>query len=366
MQIELYSKLQDPLDAIERLGIMLSKSGMAKCDRVEQGQVLAWACVSERKSPFQILRTFHLVDGQLSKKAMAALAEFRQLGGKHKWLKTGEDGLEAQGEFTYEGNSLTVSFTLEDAKRQNLVKPNSTWIKNPGVMLRARVSSAAVAMLAPEIYAGDDDGGGNDIPDAPALDLDVICPDATPPAAKPNPVLDVEAEIVPDDAPAPHKPIPAVPLPTPAASKAKPPVNPTPPKPTQPTFTPPQPDAPPPQLDLGPPSLPPPFRPAANPPVPVAPPPAAPIAAPPPEPIILVSPEQVEAMGQIFAGNFLRVATWMIREKWIPGCFTPMITEAAAGAHLQAHLPALSQIRAQRILTRKMNFMRSVTEIPRQ
>ncbi len=163
MEIELYSKLNDPLSAITQLGKIFAKSGMFGCEREEQGQVLAMICLSEQKSPTEITRNYDIVDGKLRKKSLAALADFRKAGGRQKWIKTGdeaaanEDHREAVGEFTLDGNTVTVRFSMGDAKRQGLVRDKSNWVKTPGNMLRARCASNAVAMLAPEIYAGESD-----------------------------------------------------------------------------------------------------------------------------------------------------------------------------------------------------------------
>ena len=160
MEIQLYTKLNDPITAIEKLGLMFAKSGMFGCERTEQGQVLAMICLAEMKSPTAIVRDYHIIDGKLSKKSLAALADFRGAGGKHKWIQTGDeaakdDDKEAIGEFEFQGNKLTVKFSMADAKKAMLFRPRSAWEKQPANMLRARVISNAVAMLAPEIYAGD-------------------------------------------------------------------------------------------------------------------------------------------------------------------------------------------------------------------
>ncbi|HYG22751.1 MAG TPA: hypothetical protein VEH04_08220 [Verrucomicrobiae bacterium] len=155
MEIELYSKINNPVEAIERIGQFLAKSGMFGCEKVEQGQVLAMECLATGKPPSVIARTYHILDNKLSKKALAALAEFRQMGGKHKWVKDGTDGKEAVLELALEGNTITSKFTIEEAKAQGLIRPKSNWEKTPANMLRARAISNGVAMLAPEIYAGD-------------------------------------------------------------------------------------------------------------------------------------------------------------------------------------------------------------------
>ncbi len=171
MEIQLYTKLNDPISAIEKLGLMFAKSGMFGCERTEQGQVLAMICLAEMKSPTAIVRDYHIIDGKLAKKSLAALADFRGAGGKHKWIQTGDEAAndadkEAIGEFEFQGNKLTVKFSIADAKKAMLIRPRSAWEKQPANMLRARVISNAVAMLAPEIYAGD--AGEDESQPAPA------------------------------------------------------------------------------------------------------------------------------------------------------------------------------------------------------
>jgi hypothetical protein len=156
MQIELYERMQNPLDGIKAIGEMFAKSGMFGCDNTSAGQVLAVICMTERKSPVELLRTYDIVDGKLRKKALASLADFRAKGGKHKWLKTGDDGKEAVIELTHEGQTVTSRFTIDEARNMGLVRDKSNWVKSPANMLRARAISNGVAMLCPEIFAGDD------------------------------------------------------------------------------------------------------------------------------------------------------------------------------------------------------------------
>jgi hypothetical protein len=166
MQIELYSKLNDPLAAVKQLGEVIARSQFAGCDRVEQGQFLALVCLSENKTPTEILRTFDIVEGKLRKKALAALAEFNAMGGKHKWISTGEgvfaDENErfAEIELTLGDAVLRTRFSIADAirggaKLKSQKGFDTVWAKNPANMLRARCISNGVAMLAPSIFAGD-------------------------------------------------------------------------------------------------------------------------------------------------------------------------------------------------------------------
>jgi len=156
MEIELYSKIQNPIETCERVGKWLVKSGVVKSDREETGQVAMVIAMSEGKSIVDVVRTYDfMATGGFRKKAQAGLAEFRRIGGKHKWLTDPMNQEEAAIELTLEGSTLISKFTIEHAKKRGYVRPKSAWETTPESMLRARAISNGVIMLAPEIYAGD-------------------------------------------------------------------------------------------------------------------------------------------------------------------------------------------------------------------
>ena len=69
-------------DAFEKFGMTLGKSGVFGFTRAEQGVTMLAICTTERMTPLQFMRTFHVMpDGKFTKKAQAALVEFEQLGG---------------------------------------------------------------------------------------------------------------------------------------------------------------------------------------------------------------------------------------------------------------------------------------------
>jgi len=164
---------------------------MFGCSNEAQGRVLALACIAERKNPLELVRTYHIIDGKLSMRADAMLAEFRKLGGKVRWTATGDDGKEAKAIFSFEDVDTEIGYSIEDAKRAGLVKDKSAWVKDPGAMLRARVTSKAVRMLAPEIVAGyytpeeiDDVADGRDAKAAVVVDAESIAKAAATRAKK--------------------------------------------------------------------------------------------------------------------------------------------------------------------------------------
>lgn len=213
MEITLYEKMQNPLEAVDRLGDVMASSGMFGCDNKNAGKVLAMICMVERKSPVELMRTYDIIGGKLRKKALASYAEFRQKGGKVEWLKLGDDGKEARAKLTFEGQTIELSFTMEQAiKGGAIMKPGSNWQKTPGNMLRARLLSNGIAILCPEIFAGGEDDDEINSAPAPAIKLEPakatitsehvttaapIIPSPAPQVEPAKPVI-VEAEVVPN------------------------------------------------------------------------------------------------------------------------------------------------------------------------
>lgn len=152
----IYRKLSDPLTAIKEMGQMFAGSGMFGCTKVEQGQVLALACMIEGKSPFELMRNYHIIGGNLSMRSSAILAEFQRRGGVARWHSKLNDGDEAKADFAMGDNTLSdASYTIEDAKREGLVGgSNPNWKTRPADMLRARLITKAIRMIAPGIVMG--------------------------------------------------------------------------------------------------------------------------------------------------------------------------------------------------------------------
>lgn len=157
------------LTEVEKVGTWIARSGMFGCTKPEQGQVIAIACREKGMNLFEFLDRYHvLFDGKIKLKSHAVHAEFRKAGGKVKWIKTGDDGKIAEAEFTFEGQTTRLSYTIEQATIQGLVKKDSAWTKTPDAMLRARLMTKGVAMLCPEIYLS---GGDDDAPQPAPLKL---------------------------------------------------------------------------------------------------------------------------------------------------------------------------------------------------
>lgn len=218
----------DPISAIEKSGRWIAKSGIMPLPKEESGQAVAIVMAQTGMNLLEVAATYHIMtDGRWSMKSNAALARFRQKGGKHKWIKTGEDLKEAIIELTYDGQTITSRFSMEDAKRMEAnFKPGSNWTKTPANMLRARAITNGIAMIAPEIYSDD----FTDVQEpAPEMNLakatppveKVLTPDFKPSQVHVEPAKEVKAEVVIEQSAEvkPQRPVPAGELPVETVQK---------------------------------------------------------------------------------------------------------------------------------------------------
>lgn len=202
--------------------------------------MLALICVAEKKSPIEVHREYHIMEnGTITPKARNVHAKFLARGGKIKWLREGEedieyDKLDAAAEFTFGEQVKTIAFSITKARQQGLDvdNPKSTWRKNPGAMLRARLITKAVDLFCPDILMGGEDPAEEYQEPAKAPRIDLSAPAATAPAvetitvkadpapaqtaAAAEPARVIDAQVLPADPPKPAAPAPAQTPPAPA------------------------------------------------------------------------------------------------------------------------------------------------------
>jgi hypothetical protein len=237
--LALYQRMDDPLLAITKLGEAFQKSPIMGLTTPGDGVVVALTVLAMGITPFDFYRTFHIIEGRPSMRADAMTAEFRRRGGKVRWLQLGDSGT-AEAEFEFEGQTLKMQFTLDDARRllgkgrdgkDRIDKPDGNWQKDPGAMLRARLTSKAIRILAPEIVAGvytpeEVQDFADDVTPKPAAArkavadkrqaevAEAVAAVASAPVATPveDPtIIDAEFEVVPKPQPTPE-PTPAPPV----------------------------------------------------------------------------------------------------------------------------------------------------------
>ena len=156
--LEVYDRISDPMQAIKTLGAAIFKSGLFGCDRMEQGEVLAMECLAQRKSPLELNRTYHFIEGRLAIRADALLAKYLVAGGQVEWME--RSGEKVVARFYRGATSAVITHTLQEhVSNGNAVSSKTkelkdNWRKWPRQMLTARVISEGVRLIAPDCCFG--------------------------------------------------------------------------------------------------------------------------------------------------------------------------------------------------------------------
>ena len=228
----------NPVELVKEYGRVIAKAKFFGCSNIEQGEALALMSMSEGLPISEMRRRYHIVNGcDLSMRADYMRAEFRRLGGEYEWKNLGDDGKEAVIRVKYANNDLEVKYTIEDAKREGLVKSKSRWEKDPGSMLRARVSTKAIRIVCSEVLAGfatdeelEASGGVIDVPfevtptstqkQPPVNPLDVVNTQPASPTTTETEAVTVDAEFTVTQQPA-SEPVFSVALNEPATEQQR-------------------------------------------------------------------------------------------------------------------------------------------------
>lgn len=160
---DFYRKISDPVQAVLAMGKMLYQSGAFGCNNEAQGQTLAWLMAVGGRDPFVITRKYHVANGKLLERADWMAGTFKQHGGKIEILQ--RDAEAARAKMTYQGQSMTFSYTWEEAEQEpapwsykdgvKKLKDNWATPRARMQMLWARVMSDGVRTLAPELIHGE-------------------------------------------------------------------------------------------------------------------------------------------------------------------------------------------------------------------
>lgn len=156
--LSFFDRIENPIEAAEKLGAWFNSSGLFGCQKEGQGVVLALSCLIERRNPLLIIKENHLVDGNLSMRADAMQAKFEAAGGTVEWV---EFTIEvAKAIWTPKGKKpVTITVTRKEIDERGISKTKegnikTNWRQHPDAMLRARNITKAVRMLAPGIVVG--------------------------------------------------------------------------------------------------------------------------------------------------------------------------------------------------------------------
>lgn len=152
-----YDRISDPMSAIKTLGLSIFKSGIFGLDKPEQGEILAMQCMVEKKSPLELARTYHFIQGQLAIRSDALLAKFHQAGGTVEWGDRTDERVTAT--FRKGTSSAAIVADMKEYVANGTAlgkdgKPKDNWKKWPRRMLTARAISEGVRLIAPECCFG--------------------------------------------------------------------------------------------------------------------------------------------------------------------------------------------------------------------
>ena len=152
-----YDRISDPMSAIKTLGLSIFKSGIFGLDKPEQGEILAMQCMVEKKSPLELARTYHFIQGQLAIRSDALLAKFHQAGGTVEWGQRTDERVTAvfrKGTSSAEIVADMKEYVTNGTALGKDGKPKDNWKKWPRRMLTARAVSEGVRLIAPECCFG--------------------------------------------------------------------------------------------------------------------------------------------------------------------------------------------------------------------
>jgi hypothetical protein len=152
-----YDRISDPMLAIKTLGRSIFLSGIFGLDKPEQGEILAMQCLVEKKSPLELARTYHFIQGQLAIRSDALLAKYQLAGGKVNWITRTDSLVEA--EFSKCDSKAVIVADMKEYVGNGTAlgkdgKPKDNWKKWPRRMLTARAISEGVRLIAPECCFG--------------------------------------------------------------------------------------------------------------------------------------------------------------------------------------------------------------------
>lgn len=155
---EIILRSPDPFAAARDVGKMIAESRMFGVQTPQQGVVILLTCMDKNIPLLDWAAEFHLMEikGKVvpTMKADAMLARFEREGGHHAWVADGSDLNAAVLLLRKDDREQTIRFTMDEAKRAQLVVAGGNWTKWPQAMLRARVTTSGLRMFSPATISG--------------------------------------------------------------------------------------------------------------------------------------------------------------------------------------------------------------------
>lgn len=143
---------------VSDLAIMAEQVAKSRLFGLDQAQAFTLMALAQSEGihPMKAVQRYHVIQGKPSMKADAMLADFLRIGGTVEWITECDDRERCEAIFkhpTYAPKGKTIRFTMQDAKAAGLAG-KEIWRQYPANLMRARVVSTGVRMIAPGIVAG--------------------------------------------------------------------------------------------------------------------------------------------------------------------------------------------------------------------
>jgi hypothetical protein len=142
-----------PFADMQQMAKAIADSRLFGLTDVNQVLALGMVAQAEGHAFATAARDYHVIQGRPALKADAMMARFQAAGGKVNWEVYTDERV--TGNFSHpNGGTLSVTWTIEQARSIGLVKPGSGWQKFPRAMLRSRCISEGIRSVYPGSVTG--------------------------------------------------------------------------------------------------------------------------------------------------------------------------------------------------------------------
>ena len=142
-----------PFQDMQMMAKAIADSRLFGLTDVNQVLALGMVAQAEGHAFATAARDYHVIQGRPALKADAMMARFQAAGGKVNWEVYTDERV--TGTFSHpNGGTLSVTWTIEQARSIGLVKPGSGWQKFPRAMLRSRCISEGIRSVYPGSVTG--------------------------------------------------------------------------------------------------------------------------------------------------------------------------------------------------------------------
>lgn len=146
-------------EVANKIGDWIARSGMFGVSTPDQGKIIAFSALANGVDPFQYMRTYHVVEGKLTMRADAMLAELEKAGGRVEWKTSTPEICEATFYGPNDQKGFTVIVSLKELKETGVAigkdkKTKANYAHFPRQMLRARAIAEGVRAVCARAING--------------------------------------------------------------------------------------------------------------------------------------------------------------------------------------------------------------------